>query len=80
MKTKTKIVLIIVILIILLLAWAPWITEEYAINKVRQDSNFISQHPNGIQDFEINVFWLPFGKGVTTYEGLWYVSFFGVVI
>jgi len=80
MKIKTRIILIIVILAILLLAWAPWITDEYAINKVRKNSNFISQHPSGIQDFEINVFWLPFGRGITTYEGLWYVSFFDFII
>lgn len=80
MKARTKVILVIGIFLILLLAWAPWITNEYAINKVRSNPNFISQHQSGIQDFEINVFWLPFGKGVTTYEGLWYVSFFGFVI
>lgn len=80
METKTKLILAIGIILLLLLAWAPWITKEYALNKVRSNSNFINQHPDGIQDFEINVFWLPFGKGVTTYEGLWYVSFFGMVL
>lgn len=80
MKTNIKSILVIGIILILLLAWAPWITKEYALNKVKSNSNFMNQHPNGIQDFEINVFWLPFGKAVTTYEGLWYVSFFSMII
>lgn len=34
MKKRSKIILVITILVISLLAWAPWITNDYAINKV----------------------------------------------
>ena len=81
-KCNRPIVLIIMItiLILSLIIWAPWITNEYALNKVKINNNFIKQHPEGIKDSEIDIFWLPFGKAVTTYEGLWYVPFFGFVI
>lgn len=82
MESRNKKILFIIILIISLLAWAPWITDDYVLKKVKINSNFIRQHTpyGGIQDSEINVFWLPFGRGVTTYEGIWYVPFFGSAI
>ena len=80
MENKTKAITIVAILLIVVLAWAPWISDEYVLNKVKANSNFKSQHPSGIENSEINVFWLPFGKGVATYEGLWYIPFFGFVI
>lgn len=36
MKRNNKIVLAIIMSTILLLAWAPWVTEEYTINKVTE--------------------------------------------
>ena len=33
MRTRSKVILLIAAIIILL-AWAPWITDEYAVNKV----------------------------------------------
>ena len=36
---KTHKILLITILIVLLLAWSPWITKKYAINKVIQMHN-----------------------------------------
>ena len=82
MKKQTKIILVIVILVASLFAQAPWITDEYAINKVKANTNFIKQHAGyeGIEDIWTNIFWLPFGRGVATGEGLWYVSFSGIVI
>jgi len=53
MKNKTKVILIAIILVVLLLAWAPWITNEYALNKVKANSNFMSQHSPGIDNSEI---------------------------
>ncbi len=41
MKTKIKIILIVVALVVILLAWAPWITDKYALNIVR---NYIQNH------------------------------------
>ncbi len=83
MKIKIKVVVIGIILIILLLAWAPWITDEYVVIKIKENKNFISQHAPYEEigeTIEINVIWLPFGRGVITGEGLWYVTFFGFVI
>ena len=36
---KKKIIWTVIIIIILLCAWAPWITESYAINKVTRKFN-----------------------------------------
>lgn len=82
MKTRFKIILIVAFFVILILGWAPWITDEFALNKVKSNPNFIKQHSpyGGIKDQEIKISWLPFGKGVFTYEGLWYVTFFGFVV
>lgn len=73
-----KIILIIVLVVFLLLIWAPWITVDYAKAKVRTYDNFIRQHaPYGsIPNSEIHVFWVPFGRMVTTYEGGWFVMFY----
>ena len=39
MKKKNKIILLISSLILILLAWAPWISDDYAINKVTEKLN-----------------------------------------
>ena len=39
MKNKTKFILVITILLLILLAWAPWISDDYAINKVTEKLN-----------------------------------------
>jgi len=37
---KKRTIWAIVVIVILLLAWAPWITESYSVNKARQHFNF----------------------------------------
>ncbi|MCD4756284.1 hypothetical protein K8R20_01565 [bacterium] len=74
MKTKLKIFLLSTI--ILILAIAPWITEEYAIKRVKTYSNFQYQHRlDNCEDLKISVIKTPFCRWVTTYEGGWWVCF-----
>ncbi len=72
----------LVVAIAVVLAWAPWITEEYARNKVMSDSDFVRQHGpgSGQENPEIHVNWFPFGRWVTTYDRGWFVSFYGAVL
>jgi len=81
MKRNTKIILILAIVLLLLLAWAPWITDDYARNKVMLDSQFIKIHGlgSGQENPEITVGWFPFGRWITTYDASWFVSFYGSV-
>jgi hypothetical protein len=80
--TKRKTIMITVLLIISLLAWAPWITEEYAKNKFMLDSCFIQSHGpgSGQENPEIHVNWYPFGRWVTTYDCGQFVTFYSNVI
>jgi len=45
------------------------------------EPNFIRQHGQGTgqENPEIYVNWLPFGRWVTTYEGGWFITFYGDV-
>ena|SRR3989344_1888390 len=47
MKKHTKIILVISILLIIVLAWAPWITDEYAKNKVIRKVCSSVEYKNG---------------------------------
>lgn len=80
MKTKTVIIAVLSVLVISLLAWAPWVTDDYAKNKVIEKVGF----PNpvvGLEDDEsLCVTWIPFGRFAATYEHGWFVTFFGAVI
>lgn len=85
MKTKTKVVILIVV-IFFLLFWAPWITNDYAINKVVEKLggpetrfNYLGQDM-AIKDIPKEVGWFPFGRYVTfPGEAGWFVSFYGTV-
>lgn len=86
MKTKTKVVILIVVVIFFLLFWAPWITNDYAINKVVEKLggpetrfNYLGQDM-AIKDIPKEVGWFPFGRYVTfPGEAGWFVSFYGAV-
>jgi len=84
MKKGVKTIILTIILILLLLVWAPWITNDYAINKVVEKLggpdarfNYLGQDM-AIRDIPIEVGWLPFCRFVTfPGEAGWFVSFYG---
>jgi len=79
MKRQTKIILIVCLLVLFLLAWAPWITDEYAKNKFVLDACFIEAHAPGSrqENPEIGVMWLPFFRFAATYDCGVFVTFWG---
>ncbi len=87
MKRNNKIVLAIILSTILLLAWAPWATEEYAINKVTEklggpNATFNYLHKiMPVKDIPKKVAWFPFIRAVYfPSEAVWFVTFYGKVL
>ena len=84
-KKRGKIILTIVGILILLV-WAPWITDDYAIDKVVErlggsDTrfNYLGEEM-AVEDIPKVVGWFPFGRYVTfPGEAGWFVSFYGKV-
>ena len=84
-RKRGKIILILVG-VLFLLVWAPWITDDYAINKVVErlggpDTrfNYLGQDM-AVKDVPKVVGWWPFGRYVTfPGEAGWFVSFYGKV-
>ena len=70
----------------LVLLWAPWITDDYAINKVVEKLggpetrfNYLGDDM-AVKDVPKQVSWAPFGRFLTFQgEAGWTVSFFGNV-
>lgn len=81
-NTKTKLAVVAAIAILLLLAWAPWLTDENVKEMVRSNKMFMLQHGPGTgqENPEMHVGWVPFGRWVTTYEGGWFVTFYGAIV
>ncbi len=83
---RGKTIILIIVGILFLLVWAPWITDDYAINKVVErlggpDTrfNYLGQEM-AVRDVPKSVSWLPFGRYVTfPSEAGWFVSFYGKV-
>lgn len=76
----------ILILSMLLLAWAPWITDEYATKKITEklggpDAYFYYLDKNmKVKDIPKTVGWLPFCRFVAfPGEAGWFVTFYGGV-
>ena len=81
MKTNQRILIGIGILILIgLLAWAPWITDDYAKNKVIEKEGFPNTIVGLVDERDIGVTWIPFGRFVSTYEHGWFATFYGGVI
>jgi hypothetical protein len=87
MKTRTKLIIIATaIAVTFILAWAPWVTDDYAIDKVVEKLggpetrfNYLGQDL-AVKDVPKKVSWLPFGRYVTfPGEAGWFVSFNGSV-
>jgi ribose/xylose/arabinose/galactoside ABC-type transport system permease subunit len=72
--------------ILFLLVWAPWITDDYAINKVVEKLggpdtrfNYLGEEMV-VRDIPKVVSWFPFGRYVTfPGEAGWFVSFYGKI-
>ena len=87
MKRKNKIILSIIILVLILLAWAPWITDDYAIKKITEKLggseayfNYLGENTK-INEIPKYVKWLPFTKAVYfPSEAVFFVTFYGDVI
>jgi hypothetical protein len=86
MKKRTIAILAAASLAFLILLWAPWITDDYAINEVVEKLGGPETHFNylgedmAVKDIPKQVSWFPFGRFVTfPSEAGWVVSFFGIV-
>ena len=73
-------------LIFLLILWAPWITDDYAINRVVEilggpETRFSYLGEDmAIKDIPKEVSWVPLGRYVTfPGEAGWFVNFYGAV-
>ena len=83
---RVKTIILTIAGILFLLVWAPWVTDDYAINKVVErlggpDTrfNYLGQDM-AVKDVPKVVGWWPFGRYVTfPGEAGWFVSFYGKV-
>jgi len=83
---RVKTIILTLVFLSLLLAWAPWITDDYALNKIVEKLggpdtrfNYLGQDM-AVKDIPIKVGWVPFGRYVTfPSEAGWFVSFYGKV-
>lgn len=81
MKSK-KVLLIgmgfIIAFIVGITTWSPWLSDAEVEKIVRGRKNFIENHDNlgyPIEDIKVNIMRVPFGRWVTTVEGVWFVGF-----
>ena len=89
MEKRAKLVIItavIAFVVIVVFAWAPWVKDDYVVDKVVEklggpDSRFSYLGQDlAVKDIPKEVSWLPFGRYVTfPGEAGWYVSFYGNV-
>ena len=87
MKSKKRVFLAITFFVVLLLAWAPWITDSYAVGRVIEKLggpearfNYLGEEM-AVKDAPTEVHWLPFCRFVTfPSEGGWFVTFWGAIV
>ena len=87
LKSKRKIALVIAVFVVFLLAWAPWITDNYAIGKVVEKLggpdarfNYLGEEM-AVREVPTEAHWLPFCRFVTfPSEAGWFVTFWGSVV
>jgi len=78
--------IVVAVIIITLIAWAPWITDDYAVSKVVEKLGGPEARFNylggdvAVKDIPKEVSWFPFSKYVVfPGEAGWFVSFYGSV-
>jgi hypothetical protein len=87
MDKNIKIAIIVALLILFLCAWAPWITEQYAINKVTESLggpdakfNYLGKEMT-VKEVPKKVVWFPFFKAVYfPSEAVWFITFYGGIL
>ena len=87
MQVKTIAVIVIAAIPFFLLMWSPWITYDYAIEKVVEHLggndtvfNYLGE-PMSVGDVPKSVVWYPFVKAVYfPSEAIWFVGFHGGVL
>jgi len=86
MRTTIKAIVVVAVLVTALLVWAPWITNDFAVNKVIEkiggsDARFYYLNQDmAVKDIPKQVNWFPFGRYVVfPGEAGWFVSFYGNV-
>jgi len=87
MKTKVKAMILVAAITVFLLVWAPWITDDYAINKVIESLggpetsfNYLGGEML-VKDIPKKVVWLPFVRAIYfPSEAVWFVTFYGAFI
>jgi hypothetical protein len=85
-RTPIYIGIVALSLTLLLVVWSPWITKNYAINRVvvklsgaETRYNYLGQDM-AVKDIPKEVVWFPFGRYVYfPGEAGWFVSFYGAV-
>jgi len=87
METRTRIIIGLVLLIGFVFAWAPWISDDYAIYRVVEELGGPEAHftylgqDMALKDVPKGVYWFPFGRFVTfPGEAGWFVTFYGDVL
>lgn len=83
MKLKAKIVLVLAISVWIVLAWAPWMDNKAAHDRVfeeraRIDGTIDKQTGELICDYKVS--WFPFGRWVASCEGGYFVTFWGKIV
>jgi hypothetical protein len=86
MRSKNKTAIVLAVFVVFLSAWAPWITDNYAVSEVVEELggpearfNYLGQDM-AVRDIPKEVYWLPFGRYVTfPGEAGWFVTFWGSV-
>ena len=85
-RKRSKTIILILVLFLLLVVWAPWITDDFVINKAVEKLggpdtrfNYLGEDM-AVKDIPIEVGWFPFGRFVTFLgEAGWFVSFYGKI-
>ncbi len=85
MRTTIK-AIVVALIIAAFIVWAPWITNDFAVNKVVERLggsetrfNYLNQDM-AVKDIPKQVSWVPFGRYVVfPGEAGWFVSFYGGV-
>ena len=86
-KIISPVVVLSVLGAIGMLAWSPWVTEEYVIDKVVQELggpdakiNYLGNEMT-VRDVPKTVAWYPFVRAVYfPSEAVWFVAFYGQVV
>ena len=77
-----KLIIVIILSILLVSTFYPWLEKEKVLSVLNSTDWVAKQHINSkiLEQDLIDMIPVPFGYLVPTYEGIWYVTFWGKVI